>query len=170
MWTRVAIKMFQVPRRTKAVQKYAFSVVHYGAIARGLYVYCFYLFCFRTGDIIVLLPYLVRTVTTAGHEAVSPVKVPWLLMNPTVAAAPAQVTAGHYVLRRESWPFRPVRVDANAVAHSGRHGNGVARLTVALVVHLPDGRTLVPFTSSVERGRQIQRIPKAVADALLQSI
>lgn len=79
-------------------------------------------------------------------------------MIAAVAAVSAQVTAGQYLLGRDLRFPLSTRVDTNAVANGGRHGYGVARLAVALILYPPDGRASVPFRSGVETFRQA--VPK----------
>jgi len=91
----------------------------------------------------------------------SPIEVPRLKMIPATAAISAQVTTGQYLLSRESGFRRSARMDANPITRGRRNGNGVARLTVALVVYLSDRRTIVPFRSGVKTLRQVQGVPKS---------
>lgn len=104
--------------------------------------------------------YFVRIVTATRHNSVSLVEIPRLGVITAIAAVSAQITARHYLLGRDFKFLLSSRVDANPIAYGGRHGNSVARLTVALVLYLPDGRAFVPFRSGVKALRQVQSIPK----------
>jgi len=91
---------------------------------------------------------------------VSFVEIPRLGVITAIATVSAQITARQYLLGRYFEFFLSTRVDANPIAYGRRHGNSVARLAVALVLYLPDGRAFVPFRSGVKAFRQIQSIPK----------
>lgn len=75
-------------------------------------------------------------------------------MFSAIASFSAKIATRQYLLGRKFGSYQTVGMNANPIAYGGRHGHGVARFTVTLVVHLSDWRALEPFSPGIEIPRQ----------------